>query len=451
MPLFLEKKEDILSWLGDVNARHCMEVSLCNLSELRDWHYSPDFFYLSHRTFRYFSIIGLEVNKTSKIDVEAWNQPIILQPEIGLLGLAIRRTSSGLQYLVQAKSEPGNLNSVQISPTIQATESNIDRVHGQSSIPLADLFLNAPVDCVVYDALQSEQGGRFFKKRNRNIIIDVTTLQDIHLNSDDYAWISQNEMYSLLHINDVVNMDLRSVLSCLPIDYLNLTCSSSPAHHPELDHSFLHSERFILSWLTRAKISEKVLVQKISLKDITPWLIGHDKIHHPSQNYFQIRGVQCHTKSPNHYHWYQPIIQPCSPGLIVFFVKEIDGLIYFLVQAKLEAGCFNFSELAPTIQCLTGNIDSFKPPKYLDYIDSIEPQRVIYDHYQSEEGGRFYRESNRNMIVKVQSNFLTQYSNTHIWIAYEQLKHLSLYGNMVNVQARCLLTVFDSLLFNRGR
>ena len=63
MPLFLEKKEDILSWLGDVNARHCMEVSLCNLSELRDWHYSPDFFYLSHRTFRYFSIIVYKYNR----------------------------------------------------------------------------------------------------------------------------------------------------------------------------------------------------------------------------------------------------------------------------------------------------------------------------------------------------------------------------------------------------
>ena len=158
MPLFLDKNEDILSWLVDANTRHCMEASLCNLSELRDWHYSPDSFSLSHRTSRYFSIIGLEVHKTSKIDDEAWNQPIILQPEIGLLGLAIRRTPSGLQYLVQAKSEPGNLNSVQISPTIQATESNIDRVHGQSSIPLADLFLNAPVNCVVYDALQSEQG-----------------------------------------------------------------------------------------------------------------------------------------------------------------------------------------------------------------------------------------------------------------------------------------------------
>ena len=71
---------------------------------------------------------------------------------------------------MQAKIEPGNLNYVQLSPTIQATKSNYTQVHkGKESLYLE--YFRDRTNLVLIDQLQSEQGGRFFKKRNRNILI----------------------------------------------------------------------------------------------------------------------------------------------------------------------------------------------------------------------------------------------------------------------------------------
>ena len=39
------------------------------------------------------------------------------------------------KYLLQAKVEPGNINKIQISPTVQATRSNYLRIHGGKTIP----------------------------------------------------------------------------------------------------------------------------------------------------------------------------------------------------------------------------------------------------------------------------------------------------------------------------
>nr|MWN21435.1 hypothetical protein [Leuconostoc lactis] len=62
-----------------------------------------------------------------------------------------------LNFLMQAKIEPGNINAVQISPTIQATKSNFMAKHGGKKPAYLDYFLNAKQHQVIYDQIQSEQ------------------------------------------------------------------------------------------------------------------------------------------------------------------------------------------------------------------------------------------------------------------------------------------------------
>ena len=44
------------------------------------------------------------------------------------------------KYLLQAKVEPGNINKIQISPTVQATKSNYLRIHGGKTIAFLKFF-----------------------------------------------------------------------------------------------------------------------------------------------------------------------------------------------------------------------------------------------------------------------------------------------------------------------
>ena len=77
---------------------------------------------------------------------------------------------------MQAKIEPGNINVVQLSPTLQATKSNYTQVHQGNAPFYLDYFLSERKDVtVLLDQLQSEQGARFLKKRNRNMIVEINS------------------------------------------------------------------------------------------------------------------------------------------------------------------------------------------------------------------------------------------------------------------------------------
>ena len=97
---------------------------------------------------------------------------------------------------MQAKIEPGNINAVQLSPTLQATKSNYTQVHKGNLPNYLEYFLDDRTDVtVLLDQLQSEQGARFFKKRNRNIIIEVTS--DIEV-KEDFCWLKQKVICLIL-------------------------------------------------------------------------------------------------------------------------------------------------------------------------------------------------------------------------------------------------------------
>ena len=167
----LSRYDDIVRWLKDRNADVKVEIKPAPLEELSGWTFTPEG-WLAHSSGRFFSIRGIRVD-TDYGPVQTWEQPIIYQPEIGYLGIIVKEFDGVLHFLMQAKVEPGNVNNVQLSPTIQATKSNYSRVHKGKTPAYLEYFINAKPEQIILDQLQSEQGARFLRKRNRNIIIRI--------------------------------------------------------------------------------------------------------------------------------------------------------------------------------------------------------------------------------------------------------------------------------------
>jgi oxidase EvaA len=123
-------------------------------------------------------------------------------------------------------------------------------------------------------------------------------------------------------------------------------------------------------------------------------------------------------------------------------VKKIDGIYHFLVQAKLEAGNFDIVELAPTVQCLTGNyrkgLNEYDV-MYLDQVLNAKPGQIWYSAWQSEEGGRFYKEQNKNMIIEVGDDFPVEVAENYIWMTLHQMKVFIKFNNYMNIAARSLI------------
>ena len=154
-----------ISWINEQNNKVNVEVRKIPFSKLNLWSFNKDKSILSHDTGKFFSIEGINI-KTNWGNINEWSQPIINQPEIGYLGFITKEFNGVLHFLLQAKIEPGNVNHVQLSPTLQATKSNYTRAHKGKKPEYLDYFVEAKAKQILLDQLQSEQGARFLKKRN---------------------------------------------------------------------------------------------------------------------------------------------------------------------------------------------------------------------------------------------------------------------------------------------
>ena len=181
--------------------------------------------------------------------------------------------------------------------------------------------------------------------------------------------------------------------------------------------------------------------KQIPLSKINNWVINDFSIDHIEKKYFKIIAVEVCIGNREINKWIQPMIEPAQEGICAFVCKEINGILHFAVQAKLECGNFDIIEFAPTVQCLTGNYRDYNSSEipFLDYVLNIEKHKIIFDNLQSEEGGRFYKEQNRNMIVVAGDEVSEVLPENYIWMTLNQLNAFIKFNNYLNIQARSLL------------
>ena len=435
--------DELITWIERRNREVSVQIEKINFKDMKDWKFDSEN-ELKHVSNRFFSIQGIHV-KTDFGDIHSWDQPIINQPEIGYLGIITKEINGTLYFLMQAKIEPGNVNYVQVSPTLQATKSNYTRIHQGKKPHYLDYFTNAKSNQIILDQLQSEQGSRFLKKRNRNIIIKVE--EDIEV-LEDFRWFTLAQIKELMSYDNLVNMDTRTVIS--GIDFSEyITPSTNLTRLSDFGRSIILSSKIQegyysindhLSWLTNLKSKYELNIAKKPLKSLDQWIVKDDEIVRYDKQYFKVIGVNVSISNREVHSWCQPLVQPMHTGLCAFIIKKIGNMYHFLVQAKLECGNFDVIELAPTAQCLTGNVftASRKPP-FVDYILNTPKEKIVYDSYQSEEGGRFYHEQNRNMIIEADDNFSETIPENYRWMTLNQLYVFLKFNNFLNIQARSLL------------
>jgi oxidase EvaA len=440
---------DVHSWIAEAISKTHVRIERTALSAMRDWRLDRDRGRVVHRSGRFFAIEGIRV-EIGAGEVRRWDQPIINQPEIGFLGCIIRIIDGVAHFLVQAKIEPGNINVVQLSPTLQATRSNYMRMHGGRTPHYLNEFID-PAKCVVVDQLQSEQGSRFLRKRNRNIIIwsDVDPVSN-----DQFRWLTLGQVKELCKSDNLVNMDLRTVVSAIPIDEIvdspQLAEMLKASGHSGLGDVMLASGavsstssdqlRSTLSWLTELKSRAELAVQSVSLSDLQGWAVSEEGIFDLSKTRFDVDWVSVEIDGREVNSWDQPIVRPHGRSLFAFLLRERDGVIQFLVQAKIECGNHDVFELGPTVQCTEyeASIEDHAIP-FLSEVLSARGAAVIFDALQSEEGGRFYHDENRYMAVMTDGQVSDVLPPTYRWMTLRELMQFIKFNNYLNIQARVLL------------
>lgn len=449
--------EDILFWLRRRNEEVVVQINPVPFSDLSSWAFDAATGNLGHESGKFFSIEGIRVTVDDG-RLRAWTQPIINQPEIGFLGILAKEIDGVICFLLQAKIEPGNVNHVQLSPTLQATRSNYSQVHKGRKPQYLEFFQNAKKSQIILDQLQSEQGARFLRKRNRNIILCVE--DDVPV-SEDFRWLTLGQIKALMNFDNVVNMDTRTVVSGLRyhghlgrlslydvnrfIEHLQVSAGGYDLFVSEMALSGYRSIDGILFWLSELKSRYELQVDRIPLREVRDWRVTDREIVRDDRRFFRVLGVEVVIDNREVRSWCQPLVEPMQEGLCAFIVKKLGGVCHFLVQAKIECGNFDVVEMAPTVQCLTGNYKDgylYSPP-FLDYVLKAAPGQVLFDTKQSEEGGRFYHEQNRNMLVAAGEDFPESVPENYMWMTLGQIKEFLRFNNYLNIQARSLIAALD--------
>lgn len=442
--------EDVIEWLAERRRRVPFQVTPVPFERLAGWSFAPASGDLVHESGRFFTVGGLHV-RTDHGPVSEWRQPIIYQQDVAIVGILATEIDGVLHFLMQAKIEPGNVNTVQLSPTVQSTSSNYLRTHRGARSRFVEYFIEPGRARVLVDVLQSEQGAWFWGKRNRNVVMEVTGEVTPH---DDFAWLTLGQILDLLHHPNAVNMDARTVLACLlssassigaePGDGAAAAIAESP--YISGGDAFL-SPMQVRSWLTERKSAYTLAARAVPLDSVDGWERDADAVFRADGRHFTIVGVKVHAGSREVSDWCQPLLEPRGTGLAAFVVRRVNGVPHLLARADLRPGYRDVVELGPTVQCIPENYAEAvgdRRPRFLDLVLSSDV-RVRYDVVQSEEGGRFRHALTRHLVVEVDEGFPLETPADFRWLTVPQAMALVRQSYQVDIEARSLLLCLHAL------
>jgi oxidase EvaA len=447
--------EEFAAWLNEREAADEMTVQRVPLADIEGWRFTAGGRALVHESGKFFSIEGMDITRTGSNPL-SWQQPLINQPEIGILGLLAKEFDGVLHFLMQAKNEPGNRRQLQLSPTVQATKSNYTRVHGGAPTPYLDHFVRPGRGRVIADVLQSEQGTRFLGKRNRNMVVE--TIDDIVVR-DNFRWLTFGQIRRLLAVPNLINMDSRTVLACLPIaasGWPEAPLGDGPdsAFAADLRRSVQateadghHTDAEIASWLNDVRTETDLDVEPVGLAALRDWRLSNLDIAHRRGKYFRVIGVSVRGRREVD-AWSQPLVAPRGTGVVAFLTRRIDGVLHVLMRAAVEPGFLDVVEFGPTVQCCPGDYADLPPerrPRFYDYVLNAT-DNVRCDLVLSEEGGRFYHAECHYMVIECDGypEAIEPHPDFH-WMTVRQLLTLVRHRNYLNVEVRSLITCLNSL------
>ena len=212
----LYKLDYVIEWFNKKREESDMLVEEVGINDLDKWNIDGNSGNIRHESGGFFEVIGVKVSNTFDREVgkKGWTQPMIAKNPGGILGIMMKRINGVSHYLLQAKAEPGNIGKLQLSPTLQATTSNLLKAHGGSKPLFAEYFDEPKNAKIIYAKWQSEDGGRFHLKSNYNMIVEIDEQTDLEI-PDSFIWVTLFQIKQLMKIENFVGPHVRGIISYL--------------------------------------------------------------------------------------------------------------------------------------------------------------------------------------------------------------------------------------------
>ena len=411
------KTNKLIDWLNNQKKINKIKIKKKKINSLKDWIFKQNIIF--HKSNNFFSIKPfLFQQKNKKIF-----QPLIVQKERGILGIVKKKIAGKDYYLLQSKIEPGNINGIQISPTVQATKSNYLRKHGGKKTPFLEYFLKKQKKLKIISKIKlSEQGSRFLKKKNWNILLETNKINIPF--KKNYCWLTKENIRYLINKKNMLNMDTISVLSS--------------AIKKNLNENKLNSNYNVKNMLQKFDKKIKFSRNIISFNELKSWKIKKNSIYDIKNKYFSIFFIDVFANLREVKKWEQPIISDHFSSLNGFLVSKINNTIHYLLRIINEPG-FDQSKYTSTIFEKNFSLDSRKNIKFLSFFNK---KNCLMDLVNSDEGGRFLNNQTRNMINEIKDFKKININKNFIWASHNQVINL-IRQNKITIEARNLFACYN--------
>ena len=325
--------------------------------------------------------------------------------------------------MLQTKAEPGNINNIQISPTVQATKSNYLRKHGGKKTIFLDYFLGKKKNIKIISSLKlSEQGSRFYQKKNRNILIQIKKF-NTNLKSS-FRWLTKENIKHLLKKNNILNMDTISVLSSI--------IKKNQIDQP-LNNSINLQKR-----LHKLKRFLRIKRENSTFSNLKGWSNGSFQITDLKKRFFSIFFLDVLASEREVNKWEQPIISDHFKSFNVFIICKINGTTHYLLKVTQEPG-FSIPKFTSTISEKNFLIKSSKNVKFLNL---LKKNKLLLNTINSDEGGRFFKNQSKNVICEINDFKKITLDKYYIWASHNQIVEL-INKNLITIEARILFACYN--------
>jgi oxidase EvaA len=204
----LRSTDEILNWITRLMVKYSLTVKLIGLKYVKGWITGEG--EIKHTSGSFFQVNSVKVEASTR-EVTRWTQPMIKNTGEGLVGFLVAEINDTLHFLARGIVEVGNIDVMHMAPTVQCSMYKQRFSEKIKCFPYIDIFLSSSEN-ILYDQMQSEEGGRFYHCQNRHMIVKVDDYRNLELR-DDYIWVSYNQVLDFVRYG-YFNIEGRSLMSC---------------------------------------------------------------------------------------------------------------------------------------------------------------------------------------------------------------------------------------------
>lgn len=394
--------------------------NIISVKNIKNWKWKKNG--LFHYSNNFFSIRPI-IFKSNIKEINNLQMPLIFQKEIGILGIIKKKINKIDKYLLQAKIEPGNINKIQLSPTVQATKSNYEKAHGGKNTSYLNFFLKNKFKTISKFKL-SEQGSRFYKKKNYNFLLDC---EDYKIKKKkNYIWVSKNDLIKSSKKNNFLNMDTISVISC----------SINKNYEKKTKINF----KYIVNKYNLFKKKFYIKKKFTEFNTLKNWQLKKGKFFDKKLKHFAIIGLNVKTNAREISYWSQPIIKDHCNTFNGILIAKIWNVNHYLLKIVLEPGLIS-PKFTSTV--FIRNLNKKNIRTSIQYHNLFFNNKdIMLSVNTSEEGGRFYKNEIKNVIKFLPNYKKINICKNYLWISHNQFISL-IKRDLVTIEARNLFGYFN--------